>query len=179
MKKNQKILKTSASGVALAGTSFMLGFSLIELLVVVAIIGILAAIGMVGYGRYTETAKRGAVEANARAIASALTVADTTKTCVDQTKITGANSSEAFECAKKIWKNANMANPYNQSADEANILAGDASCSEGPGKIIIGSVSPTDGNMIITACELQGDATADSDATAEESPVSIKVTNFK
>ena len=40
------------------------GFSLIELLVVVAIIGILAAVGMVAYNGYTASAKINAVKQN-------------------------------------------------------------------------------------------------------------------
>ena len=40
------------------------GFSLIELLVVVAIIGILAAVGIVAYSGYTASAKVNAVKAN-------------------------------------------------------------------------------------------------------------------
>ena len=40
------------------------GFSLIELLVVVAIIGILAAVGIVAYSGYTAAAKENAVKAN-------------------------------------------------------------------------------------------------------------------
>ena len=40
------------------------GFTLIELLVVVAIIGILASVGVVAYNGYTESAKKGAAGSN-------------------------------------------------------------------------------------------------------------------
>lgn len=44
------------------------GFSLIELLVVVAIIGVLAAVGVVGYQGYIDSTKKSVADANAKAV---------------------------------------------------------------------------------------------------------------
>jgi type IV pilus assembly protein PilA len=83
------------------------GFSLIELLVVVAIIGILAAIGSVGYSKYIANAKGAANTANVSVIADALKGEDAAiGSC--------ANGDDAITCAGKIAD----ANQIKNSADK-------------------------------------------------------------
>jgi type IV pilus assembly protein PilA len=78
------------------------GFSLIELLVVVAIIGILAAIGTVGYNNYISQAQTAAYLANDKQISDALIVEDA------QLTKCGNAGGDAHACADIIAAESNI-----------------------------------------------------------------------
>jgi prepilin-type N-terminal cleavage/methylation domain-containing protein len=85
---------------------FLIGFSLIELLVVIAIIGILAGIGAIGYSKYTQYAKRIATEKNAKEIFNRLVIEDT-----KQSGTCSINGTLDI-CADAIYNASNMKNAY-------------------------------------------------------------------
>ena len=115
------------------------GFSLIELLVVVAIIGILAAVGVVGYQGYIDSTKKAVTENNSKAVHQWLLNAKTIRSAgidVDPSECTTANLSPTTDSATAVAPGGCFAglgseghpfetfkNPYNQSrSGDATIL---------------------------------------------------------
>ena len=96
------------------------GFSLIELLVVVAIIGILAGIGIIAYDSYVEYTRRVANEANAKLLASAF-IAERTiqigklsgRVCTSNITRFNNDSPEPFlSCLNTLVQVNKIINPY-------------------------------------------------------------------
>ena len=102
------------------------GFTLIELLVVVAIIGILASVGVVAYNGYTTSAQKSSANTNYESVAKWINnevqkcnVGETRAMIVGAVSLTCANrTSETIATAARNSQRqttSKMANPYNKT----------------------------------------------------------------
>jgi len=142
------------------------GFTLIELLVVVAIIGILASVGVVAYGGYTASAKKGASKANFNSVAK-WTRNELQKCNIGEVKAMtkkldcATNMSKADKVGEAIVASqtavgSKMKNPY-KSTENAVSASPLTTCSKtNRGKI---GVKGTGSNIVITACTAEKEGT--------------------
>ncbi|MGI9439293.1 MAG: type II secretion system protein [Parvibaculales bacterium] len=116
------------------------GFSLIELLVVVAIIGVLAAVGVVGYQGYIDSTKKSVTDANAKAVHQWLINTKTVRAAgidVDPSECSSSNFANSTTAASAVATTAcfrqlgaaggpfeSFKNPYETTrSGQATILA--------------------------------------------------------
>ena len=136
------------------------GFTLIELLVVVAIIGILASVGVVAYNGYTESAKKAGVASNHANIMKFIG-AELAKCNIDDTTMNGSlTCSTKSDAANNVANAARTAinlltdqyiNPYggvvvNAATEEATkILKGQVTIFDDKSNVTIISCKSKDG----------------------------------
>ena len=131
------------------------GFTLIELLVVVAIIGSLAAVGVVAYNGYTASAKANATK-TMHSQAVKYISAEIQKCSLGESKFMGTNQDCPATAAKAVTGAVNTMtdkNPYNASDNAV----------KSSGSYVVGqvSLSSSGSTLTIKTCTKTGCASAD------------------
>ena len=136
----------SLSKIQLVETNKQKAFTLIEILVVVAIIGTLSAVGVVAYNGYTKSAKAKTAELNYTNINKALMFEfmkcelDSSSTVFNNHKCSNSNSPSINTISSFISNNLKMSNPYG-----ANLI-NKSPCAQGSVSIS----SPSKGNYSVS-----------------------------
>ena len=134
------------------------GFTLIELLVVVAIIGILASVGVVAYGGYTASAKKGAAKSNYNSVAkwtrNELQKCNIGEEKAMDDKLTCTDTNNATKVAKAVFDSqtsttSKMKNPYGGANAVLNSAVATTCSKTNRGQIGV-AASGTD--IAITSC---------------------------
>ena len=98
------------------------GFSLIELLIVVAILGVLAAVGVVGYQGYIDSTKRSVTESNAKAVQQWIENTDTVREArirvnIPECETDNDSQAEVTDCMNEIAKTSNPFGGFKNAYD--------------------------------------------------------------
>ena len=155
------------------------GFSLIELLVVVAIIGILAAVGTVAYQGYTSGAKKNATKSNHASVTKYI-AAELAKCNMGESTTMVATDGTGYACngvtlsAFAVAALADFKNTYTPA--NAAVVGSDA--------LVLGQTSVSDDGSLVTieTCFAnatvagEGDAAATEDCAADNDKSTMKNT---